>query len=492
VSRSFGVLFPLLALLLGCPATPDDDDSVVVDDDDAVDDDDSGGDDDDAVDDDDSADDDDAVENTVGVLLHEDGAWPGYTLFSPMRSTTTWLIDNDGQIVHSWEADVRPGLAVYLLEGGQLLRTGNPGQGPDFPLQAGGAGGQVDLFDWDGSLLFSHQVFGENERQHHDVAALPGSTVLILAWERKTDTEAIAVGRDPQLIDDGDLWPTMLLEVAMSGPAAGQVVWEWHLWDHLIQDFDATLPNYGDPADFPERVDINEMRNAGHDWQHVNSVAYHPGNDEIILSSHHNGEVWIIDHGLSSVDAAGPAGDLLYRWGNPQTYGLGGVADQRLFVQHDAEWIPEGSPGAGNILIFNNGTGRPSGDVSSVLELDSPDNYARAAGQAWDGDVVWEYFGNPPESFYAVRISGAQRLPNGNTLICDGPVGTFFEVTADGDRVWEYLSPVGPGGPVNQGELPLDSQDFLSNSVFRVERYAGDGPELAGRDLTPMGTVEGP
>lgn len=480
----------LAALLLGCPAADpplDDDDAI----DDAIDDDSS--DDDGPIDDDDDAvEDDDLSDHTVGLLQHEDGAWPGYTLLAPSQSETTWLIDNDGQVVHSWQADVTPGLSVYLLPGGQLLRTGNPGQGPTFPLQTGGSGGRVELMDWDGDVLFSHEVFSADERQHHDVEPMPGGNVLILAWERKSGTEAVAAGRNPARLTDGELWSEMLLEVATSGPAAGQVVWQWHLWDHLVQDFDATLPGYGEPADSPGRVDINFMRNARDDWHHINSVAHHPGRDEIVLSAHHNNEIWVIDHGLSSEEAAGPAGDLLYRWGNPRAYGLGDAADQRLYSQHDAHWIPEGAPGAGNFLIFNNGGDRPGGDASSVLELEPPPDYARAEGQPWGGTVVSEWFGSPPESFFARRVSGAQRLPNGNTLVCEGPAGTFFELTEGGEIVWMYLSPVGPQGPVDQGQLPLNSAGNLANPVFRVSRFAGDGPELAGRELLPLGTVEGP
>jgi hypothetical protein len=227
-------------------------------------------------------------------------------------------------------------------------------------------------------------------------------------------------------------------------------------------------------ADHPELIDLNYTINGGADWHHINSVDYNAELDQIILSVHNFSEIWIIDHSTTTAEAAGHSGgnsgmggDLLYRWGNPQTYGAGTAADQQLFVQHDAEWIEAGLPGEGNILIFNNGQGRSGGNYSSIDEIAPPVNpdgsYTLTSGSDYGPDEpLWVYTADTPTDFYSQNISGQQRLPNGNTLICDGPNSYFFEVDASGETVWEYDS---------------------TGAVFRVERYA---PEYSGFDGTPL------
>jgi hypothetical protein len=196
------------------------------------------------------------------------------------------------------------------------------------------------------------------------------------------------------------------------------------------------------------------------DWMHTNSVAYSAELDQIMLSIHGFNEVWIIDHSTTMAEAAsgqggksGKGGDLLYRWGNPQAYRSGSNVDQRLFGQHCAHWIPTGYPGAGNMLVFNNGGGRPDGSYSSVdevrLPVQSDGTYAKDEYLAYGPDkAVWSYVAPDKETFFSALISGAQRLPNGNTFICSGNPGILFEVTPSNDVVWRYKHPgAGFGGP---------------------------------------------
>jgi len=395
----------------------------------------------------------------------------GYNLFAPMGSATTYLMDNDGNTVHSWTSDYRPGVSVYLLEDGTLLRTASTG---DTTFNAGGAGGRVERFDWDGARQWKFEYLSDQYRLHHDIEMLPNGNVLMIAWEMKTEAEALAAGRNPSLLAD-ELWPDHIIEVAPTGTSGGTIVWEWHVWDHLVQDYDASKENYGVVGDHPELIDVNYALNSASDWNHTNSIDYNEGLDQIVLSVHNFSEIWVIDHSTTTSQAAGHSGgnsgkggDLLYRWGNPQAYGSGTSADQQLFVQHDARWIETGLPGEGNILVFNNGQGRPEGDYSSVDEIVPPINsdgsYARTTGSAYGPtEPTWSYTATPSTDFYAQNISGAQRLPNGNTLICQGPDGLFFEVTANGENVWEYE---------------------YGGAIFRVNRfspyYAGfDGSGLA-------------
>jgi len=382
----------------------------------------------------------------------------GYNLFAPIKSTDTYLMDNDGSVVHTWSSTYRPGQSVYLLEDGTLLRTANT-SGSSF--DSGGAGGRVELLDWDGSMVWSFDYSSDEHRLHHDVEALPNGNILMIAWERKSEAEALAVGRNPSLLKQGELWPDCIIEVEPSGASGGTIVWEWHIWDHLIQDYDMTKANYGTVAAHPELIDLNYTLIPMADWTHSNAIDYSPELDQIMLCVRSFSEIWIIDHSTTTAEAAGHSGgssgrggDLLYRWGNPQAYDAGSAADQQLFVQHDAEWIEAGLPGAGNILIFNNGTGRPGGDYSSVDEIEPPLEADGGYGSAvpyGPASPTWSYQASPASDLSASHISSSQRLPNGNTLICDGPNGRFLEVTTGGDTVWEY--------------------DY-GNAVFRVERYA--------------------
>ena len=160
------------------------------------------------------------------------------------------------------------------------------------------------------------------------------------------------------------------------------------------------------------------------------------------------GEIWILDHSTTTARGSsggryGHGGDLLYRWGNPVTYGRGEENDKQLFALHHVLWIPEGMEGAGNLTVFNNGGER---GWSSVMEISPPGNgdgtYPLADGEPWGPEeAAWIYEADERESFNAPFISGAVRLENGNTLICSEPQGRFFEVTTEGEIVWEYLGP---------------------------------------------------
>lgn len=379
----------------------------------------------------------------------------GYNLFTPLGETTTYLIDEAGNTIFTWPSSYRPGNAVYLLENGNLLRTGNT---RSTHFDVGGAGGIVEEITPDGTVDWTFEYDTAQGRLHHDIEALPNGNVLMIAWELKTESEAIAAGRNPARLTEGELWPDMIIEV---DPETNTIVWEWHVWDHLIQDYDSNQANYGVVSDHPELIDLNYSTGGppgSADWNHINAIDYNEAFDQILLSVRSFGEIWVIDHGTSTAEAAGQPGDLLYRWGNPQAYDAGDANDQQLFVQHDAQWIPSGYPGAGNILVFNNGAGRPDGDYSSVDEItppvDSAGNYTGYGPAA----PVWTYIAAIPTDFYANRISSAQRLSDGSTLICDGPDGYFFQVTSEGDLIWNY--------------------DYGNQPIFRVTRYPSDHPGL--------------
>ena len=329
----------------------------------------------------------------------------------------------------------------------------------------------------------------------------------MLSRQYKTAKEAAAAGANPDFIGSDSLTVPHIVEAKITGPANCETVWEWSAWDHLIQDFDTSKANYGKVAEHPELIDLNFRLSevVPSDWIHSNGLDYNPELDQIILSPRHFSEVWIIDHSTTTTEAAGHSGgkggkggDLLYRWGNPRAYRAGTPDDQQLFWQHNIQWIAPGLPGAGNILIFNNGAEFSDfrRGYSSVDEIAPPvdvANYRLDPGVAYaPAEPVWTYTAATPSDFFAPYISGTQRLPNGNTLICDGVHGTLFEVTPAGKTVWKYINPMNNDGILRQGEsapAPSNAEEQV-NQVYRAYRYAPDYPGLQGLDLTPGEPIE--
>jgi hypothetical protein len=472
-----------------------------------------------------------ALTRLLSTPRNKPRAFPGYTLVAPLRSTTTFLIDMQGRVVQTWESKYHAGQEAYLLENGHLLRAGQVHDRERF-FSSPTAGGHVQEFKWDGELVWDFKFHNEKQIPHHDFTRLPNGNLLLIVWEIKTAQETTDAARRAEWVNDRWLVDS-LIEIKPTGTTTGEVVWEWHTWDHLIQDSDAAKANYGDVAAHPELIDINfgqslfselsvaaqspqeeakkkkdldTLRSIGYlgspapsrnpgvipDWTHVNAVAYNAELDQIMLSVRAFNELWIIDHGTTSAESRGHAGgrsgkggDLLYRWGNPLAYRAGTKSDQQFFAQHDAHWVPRGRPGAGHVLVFNNGLGRPGDDYSSVEEIvppvDAEGRYLREAGTAYGPkEPVWRYIAPRKTDFFAGFLSGAQRLPNGNTLVCDGMSGTIFEVTLDGEEVWKYTVPVMSGS-----RSDVFGPRVRKTEVFRAYRYAANYPGLAGKDLRP-------
>jgi hypothetical protein len=473
-----------------------------------------------------------------GVIVDDPRASPGYTLIAPLDSRKTYLIDLKGRVVRSWESRYPAGQSAYLLASGHLLRAAR--LEPAEQLFAGLAReGRVQEFTWDGELIWDFKFHDEQRLAHHDICPMPNGNVLLIAWEVKTAEQVLAAGRKADTVQGPSL-ADMIVEVKPMGLTTGQVVWEWHVWDHLIQDHDHSKANFGDVAQHPELIDVNfgddgnlfggrgpfggprrppggpvrednatkkdnvrakeqleklqsigyvgragARRNRGFlpDLTHINAVAYNAELDQIMLSPRYFSEFWVIDHGTTTAEAvghqhgrSGKGGDLLYRWGNPRAYRAGTVADQRLFYQHDAHWIPKGRPGAGHIIVFNNGGGRPDHNFSTVDEvvspIDSRSQYARDPRTPFGPrEPVWSYTSPRKEDFFDNIMSGANRLPNGDTLICDSLRGTIFEVTPAKEVVWKFINPErGPSRFGGSSGLPAARSGVLP---------AGDAPLLA-------------
>ena len=443
---------------------------------------------------------------TVGLLLNTTNAYPGYTLMSPIHSTRTYLINNEGQYVHTWTNTGEPGRSSYLMENGHMFRacaimSGGPSTG-------GGEGGRIEEKDWLGNLVWAIDYYSTNYIHHHDFKVLPNGNVLLLVAEKKSYAEVVAAGFNTNnlqstIITQGYMLPDCLVEVTPTRPYGGTVVWEWHMWDHMIQDLDPGKTNYGVVANHPELIDVGcaGERNIQQFWNHVNGIDYNAQLDQVMLSVRNNSELFVIDHGTTTAQAAGHAGgrynkggDILYRWGYAAQYDRGASSPEILWQQHHTHWIETNCPGAGHILIFNNGIGRNYSSADEIVPpVDSAGNYSLASSAAFaPTNLYWTYTNKVATNFYSAEISGAQRLPNGNTLITEGVKGNLFEVTPAGAVVWQYVCPE-TNNPFAQGsaipEDPVRGGQYM-NAVFRVTRYPTNFPGLQGKDLTPRGTIE--
>lgn len=423
-------------------------------------------------------------------MLKTDEASPGYTLIAPFGGQSTFLINLDGKVVHQWTTDRNPSQAAYLLPDGCLIRTYKL-RNKSFDVVGGPAGG-IQKFSWDGELLWDYQVSTDLMMSHHDIEPMPNGNVLVVAWELKTKEECLAAGRDPEKLVDGCLWPETILELKPRGKADADVVWQWKLWDHLVQSFDETKANFGRPEQQREKVDLNFIDRPIADWIHCNSIDYNPQLDQIMLCGRTFDELWVIDHSTSTNEAAtgqggrsGKGGDLLYRWGNPFAYFAGTPFDQKLFGQHDPHWIPEGLPGAGSILVFNNGSDRDERPFSTVDELKPPvtpeGRYLMTTDEPFGPETLtWRY--EAGSNLYSQRVSGAQRMPNGNTLICEGETGRVFEVTTDRKVVWDYENIL---GAPKDAPPPTSGRSLGGVAMFRAYRYPLEYSAFNGRSLAP-------
>ncbi|MCR9246279.1 MAG: aryl-sulfate sulfotransferase [bacterium] len=371
------------------------------------------------------------------------GQAPGLRLFQPVNNQATQLVDTSGNVVRSWPTTTA--VTAHLTPDGSLMRGVRvPGIG------ANGSTGRIQRLGFDGTVLWDHLVNGPDHFAHHDLEVMPNGNVLLIVWDLDTVADAIAAGRDPALVTGTDWLPDAVLEIQQTGPTTGTIVWEWHMMDHVIQDFDSQKANFGVVANHPELLDLNYPATviSNGDWNHFNGIDYDPASDLIILSAREQSEIYIIDHSTTTAEAAGhtggnfgKGGDFLWRWGNPHAYGAGTANNQQLTHQHDPRFIPPGHSGAGNITVFNNEhLANQSAVYELVLPRDAQGNFVLDPQTGRYGPSAPHWTFTEP-GFFAAFVSGAERLPNGNTLICSGTQFRLFEVTSAGQTVWSWTDP---------------------------------------------------
>jgi hypothetical protein len=360
-------------------------------------------------------------------------------------------------------------------------------------------------------------------------------TTLYIANKTVSFNQCIAAGCDPAFARN---YTNAQMDAVVEVDKSGNIVWEWWFFDHVIQSFDATKSNYvgvgKTVADYPGRLNVNiPGLPVQRDWLHCNSIDYNQALDQIVINSV-RGELYVIDHGNTFIAgspsnsialAATAAGDFLYRFGDAARYNQGNppsiqqnwststTGNKQIGPSSQVQWIPAGAPGAGHFLVFNNGSDlfetTPQSyifEINGYLNAATNDTgayvnpptagYYNWAAPGHDTDkrtksmsrqITWLYYAMANQGMFSHLDSGVQRLPNGNTLLCDSTEGHLFEVTSTGDVVWEYINPVTANGiaAYKRDNWPIH------NALFRAYRFATNHPAFAGRVLSAQATLTG-
>ena len=421
--------------------------------------------------------------------------YPGQTLYGLKNSTTSALIDTNGTITHSWTHTGSNTYSTYLMPGGDLWRTVNHA-GNSF--NGGPISGEVQKYDYNGNLLWDFVYSTTAYCTHHDICPMPNGNVLMIAYESKSASEVAAAGCSTF---SNTMWPDKIVEVQPTGATTGTVVWEWHAWDHLVQNTNPSAANYQTSiVNHPELLNINY--NAQKDWMHMNGVNYNPVLDQITFSSHYLNEVYVIDHSTTMAEAAGHTGgnagrggDILYRWGNPAAYGANGTT---LFhTVHDAHWIAEGCPNAGSLSGYNN---QGISNNASCADIFAPPlqgyNYTISLGSAYDPAM---YSIRQASGGYNSNEGSSQQLPNGNILISMGISGYIKEYDPSGTLLWSKTLTGGSAKAfrysdcyINNPAPPiptiLENAGVLTSSSASEYQWYMNGQQISGatsQDYTP-------
>jgi hypothetical protein len=344
----------------------------------------------------------------IGVrALNRNRVFPGFTLFAPLTANgTVYLIDLEGTVVHTWQMPYPPGMYGYLTDRGTLFYNGKTSDEPTrYVNRKPGKGGAALEVDWNDRVLWEVR----HPDHHHDGIRLKnGNVLLICLAPLPRDLIPKIQGGLPGTEHNGEMYADYLIEMTTSG----QTVWEWRTWEHLD----------------PETDRITAVQDPRDEWTHANGLAELPDGN-IVLSFRHISTVIIIERST---------GKIIWKLGAPPLSG-----------QHAPTPLPNG-----NLLLFDNGPHRldHSMPFSRIIEIELATK-----------QIVWKYQEQRECEFFSARRSNAQRLPNGNTLICESDFGRLFEVTFEGELVWEYVNP-----------FFNDGQNGLNNRVFRAYRYSAN------------------
>jgi hypothetical protein len=379
----------------------------------------------------------------------------GYVLCGAYSGTFTLLIDKNGTPVHTWDHSTLPdslnGYVVYLLENGNILRTSqvSKARGDTFPPGSGPIQGIVEEIDPSGAVVWKYKLSNDTFMTHHDMKPLSNGNFIAVTFEMKTIADAIQVGVDTTLFPRRNpkiLLSERIIEVNPRAAKGQEIVWQWSLWDHITPKSQA--------AEHWELFNGSAGTPAGNQWVHLNGITICEKQKLIAFTSRLFSELFIIDYGTTTAQAAGhtgglrgKGGDFLYRWGNPTNYDTS--ATQRIHVLHCPTWIPDDYPGAGHVMFFHNNmtSDFSASGASEVVELELPfdgnGGFIKSPGVPFGPPEPFWLYAPPTDTFYSMAMSSAFRLANGNTLIHEafppgGRNGRLREVTKDQQLLWRY------------------------------------------------------
>ena len=422
-----------------------------------------------------------AAQETVGLVYDDVNLEKsnGYTLFNALSDDRVYLINNCGEAIKQWDFLGNISTNVYILENGNVLQSNRF---------------NADIRDWDNNVLWSIDFFSDlGFSIHHDIEPLPNGNFLALVRDTYTRDQMIAEGRDTAFLE-AIMALDKIVEIEPVGTNSANIVWEWKFFDHMVQDFDSSKPNFGVVANNPQLLNMNYDDGNAVDFVHTNAIDYNEDLDQIIISARHTHEIYVIDHSTSTAEAAGhtgglygKGGDFLWRWGNPETYNKGTINDRQLGSQHDSKWIPDG-PYQGKIGVFSNdgyGTDLTASSIHIIDQNETNGVYSLSAGEFLPNDYFWSYDGTiMGEVMFGSSRCGMQIMSNGNALINETEKGRLSEVDSNGNVVWVYIIPIADGSNINQ----FDDPD--GNSAFRAHRYREDYVGFSGLNFDNTGIIE--
>ena len=330
-----------------------------------------------------------------------------------------YLTDKTGEKLKVWNFDSKLGNDLELMMDGSLIGLF---KSDDVFFSFGGYGGTLKKFNPSGILEWEYEVNNENELAHHDFEILPNGNILLLVWERFSEEEAINFG----FSGTGEIFLEKIIEI---NPSNDSIIWEWRSKDHLIQEFDLNKLNYGKISEFPQKIDLNYNQIENGDLMHANGLCYDQKRNLIYLSVNFYSEIWAIPHQYDTQTTKTEKGDLAFRFGNPNAFDS---SDKRIFFNnHHPNIVSLHQETSDNFLIYMNGS---KNNQSSVYEFTLPFQFESDPKNWLQPELFWEFSNT---DLFSAKISGCIRLPNGNTLICEGDFG-YWEVTSDKDVVWKY------------------------------------------------------
>ena len=399
--------------------------------------------------------------------------WGYATLIAPQNSTTVTLLDTNSNVVKTWTSlSGSTAYSCYLMPGGYLWRTVKT---TNSSFNGGGLAGRVQKVDWNGTILFDYTISNTTEISHHDICPMPNGNVMLIVYEKKSAAQMTAAGASANSARQLE----KIVELQPTGVNTATIVWQWNLYDHLVQNTNANRANYKSSiVNNPQLLNVNYK--VVNDWIHMNGIDYNAALDQVVVSSHNLNEMWVIDHSTTTAEAAGhtggthgKGGDFLYRWGNPAAYNATGTT---IFnVLHDSHWIPTDCPNAGRLVGMNNkGVSSSQSAVDQFQTTWNGSTYTHTLGQQF---MPTTYTARHACNGYTSNMGNSQQLPNGNQLVCLATAAKVYEIDSSGAQLWQYQ------GTGSIAQAFRYSKCFIENPSASITNVS---PSVCANSTTPL------